>query len=123
MSSVVTIRGAVLTFLLSALTAGLLTVPAAVAAQPYDSCDEARAADRANIPRGDDAYDPSLDADDDGVACEVARSGRPIDEDLPNDTARNPDQSGRARRPADRGVEAPAEIDAGGGYCATHDCG
>lgn len=123
MPAVVTIRGGVLLFVLSALTAGLLTLPAAVAAQPFDSCDEARAADHANIPRGDAAYDPSLDADDDGVACEVARDGRPIDEDRPNGTPRNPDRSDRADRPANHRVEVPDEVDAGGGYCATHDCG
>lgn len=123
MSAVMTIRGAVLVFAVSALTAFLLTLPAAVAAQPYDTCDEARAAGQSNIPRGDAAYDPSLDGDGDGVACEVARDGRPIDEDLPNDTARNPDMSGGAERRVDRGVEVPDEVDAGGGYCATHDCG
>lgn len=36
---------------------------------PYSNCQEARADGRSNIPRGDPAYNPALDRDNDGIAC------------------------------------------------------
>jgi Excalibur calcium-binding domain len=37
---------------------------------PYSNCDEAHADGRYNIPRGDPAYNPALDRDGDGIACD-----------------------------------------------------
>lgn len=36
---------------------------------PYSNCADARADGRSNIPRGDPAYNPALDRDGDGIAC------------------------------------------------------
>ena len=44
--------------------------PVAVADPPYKNCSQARADGRADIPRGDPAYAPRLDRDNDGIACE-----------------------------------------------------
>jgi hypothetical protein len=58
-----------------ALAAGILgsaaaTSPVALADPPYKNCSQAHADGRYNIPRGDPAYQPKLDRDDDGIACE-----------------------------------------------------
>lgn len=37
---------------------------------PYANCDAAHADGRYNIPRGDPAYNPALDRDGDGIACD-----------------------------------------------------
>jgi hypothetical protein len=37
---------------------------------PYSDCEAAHADGRYNIPRGDPAYNPALDRDDDGIACD-----------------------------------------------------
>jgi Excalibur calcium-binding domain len=44
--------------------------PVAVAEPPYKNCSQARANGRHDIPRGDPAYVPHLDRDNDGIACE-----------------------------------------------------
>jgi hypothetical protein len=42
-------------------------------ATPYGSCDEAKKAGAAPLHRGDAGWNPKLDRDGDGVACEVGR--------------------------------------------------
>jgi hypothetical protein len=37
---------------------------------PFANCSEARAAGRENIPLWDSAYRPTMDGDQDGIACE-----------------------------------------------------
>ncbi|BBZ12043.1 excalibur calcium-binding domain-containing protein [Mycobacterium branderi] len=54
----------------AALGTGLAVAPAAVAGPPYKNCTEAHKDGRYDIPRGDQAYRPSLDRDNDGIACE-----------------------------------------------------
>ncbi|GBE67952.1 hypothetical protein MFM001_44140 [Mycobacterium sp. MFM001] len=54
----------------AALGAGVVVAPAAVAGPPYKNCTEAHNDGRYYIPRGDQAYRPALDRDNDGVACE-----------------------------------------------------
>jgi hypothetical protein len=44
--------------------------PIAVADPPYQNCSQAHADGRYNIPKGDPAYSPKLDRDQDGYACE-----------------------------------------------------
>jgi hypothetical protein len=39
----------------------------------FKNCNEAKAAGRSNIPKGDRDYRPSLDKDNDGIACEVGK--------------------------------------------------
>ena len=53
-----------------ALGVGLAIAPVAVAGPPYKNCTEARKDGRHDIPRDDAAYRPSLDRDNDGIACE-----------------------------------------------------
>lgn len=38
--------------------------------RPYLSCAEAKADGRSHIPKGDQTYNPQLDRDADGLACE-----------------------------------------------------
>lgn len=52
------------------LGAGVSIAPTAFADPPYASCSAAAADGRYNIPRGDPAYSPKLDRDNDGIACE-----------------------------------------------------
>ncbi|MGD1172158.1 excalibur calcium-binding domain-containing protein [Mycobacterium seoulense] len=52
------------------LGTGAFIAPAAQAGPPYKNCTEAHKDGRYNIPRGDPAYQPKLDRDDDGIACE-----------------------------------------------------
>ncbi|WP_407687148.1 excalibur calcium-binding domain-containing protein [Mycobacterium sp. HUMS_1102779] len=52
------------------LGTGVSAAPAAQADPPYRNCSQAHADGRYNIPRGDPAYAPKLDRDDDGLACE-----------------------------------------------------
>jgi Excalibur calcium-binding domain len=54
----------------AALAAAVGVAPVAVADPPYKNCSQARADGRYNIPKGDPAYRPQLDRDDDGIACE-----------------------------------------------------
>lgn len=49
---------------------GVSAAPAAQADPPYKNCSQAHADGRYNIPRGDAAYAPKLDRDNDGLACE-----------------------------------------------------
>jgi hypothetical protein len=49
---------------------GLTDSPAAQADPPYANCKQAAQDGRYNIPRGDPAYSPKLDRDNDGIACE-----------------------------------------------------
>lgn len=49
---------------------GVAVVPVAGADPPYRNCSQARADGRHDIPRGDPAYAPHLDRDNDGIACE-----------------------------------------------------
>jgi Excalibur calcium-binding domain len=44
--------------------------PTALADPPYANCKAAAKDGRYNIPRGDPAYAPKLDRDNDGIACE-----------------------------------------------------
>jgi hypothetical protein len=56
----------------AAVVAGVsvAAVPVAAADPPYRNCSQARADGRHDIPRGDPAYAPHLDRDNDGIACE-----------------------------------------------------
>ncbi|ORW01384.1 excalibur calcium-binding domain-containing protein [Mycobacterium kyorinense] len=67
-----TIRGFVGAIAIStaALGTALVLAPAAVAGPPYKNCTEAHKDGRYDIPRGDQAYRPALDRDNDGIACE-----------------------------------------------------
>jgi hypothetical protein len=49
---------------------GVTITPTAHADPPYKNCTAARQDGRSNIPRGDAAYQPKLDRDNDGIACE-----------------------------------------------------
>lgn len=49
---------------------GMTVAPVAQADPPYANCKAAAADGRYNIPRGDPAYSPKLDRDNDGIACE-----------------------------------------------------
>lgn len=51
------------------LGTGVSTAPAAQAG-PYKNCTEAHKDGRYNIPKNDPAYQPKLDRDNDGIACE-----------------------------------------------------
>ncbi len=55
-----------------ALVLGGVAVAAAppACAGQYANCTEAREDGVCGIPEGDDNYDPDLDRDDDGIACE-----------------------------------------------------
>jgi hypothetical protein len=53
-----------------AIVAGAAAAPVAVADPPYKNCSQARADGRHDIPRGDPAYAPHLDRDNDGIACD-----------------------------------------------------
>jgi Excalibur calcium-binding domain len=53
-----------------AIVAGAATAPVAVADPPYKNCSQTRADGRHDNPRGDPAYAPHLDRDNDGIACE-----------------------------------------------------
>jgi hypothetical protein len=50
--------------------ASVAVAPLASASPPYANCKEAHKDGRYDIPRGDPAYAPKLDRDDDGIACE-----------------------------------------------------
>ncbi|OBJ24839.1 excalibur calcium-binding domain-containing protein [Mycobacterium colombiense] len=52
------------------LGTGVSMAPAAQAAPSYKNCTEAHKNGRYNIPKGDPAYQPKLDRDNDGIACE-----------------------------------------------------
>jgi hypothetical protein len=49
---------------------GVTIAPAAQAGPPYANCTEAHKDGRYNISKGDPAYQPKLDRDNDGIACE-----------------------------------------------------
>ncbi|MCQ4364973.1 excalibur calcium-binding domain-containing protein [Mycobacterium gordonae] len=49
---------------------GVTVAAPAQADPPYANCKAAAADGRYNIPRGDPAYAPKLDRDNDGIACE-----------------------------------------------------
>ncbi|WP_292991413.1 excalibur calcium-binding domain-containing protein [Mycobacterium sp.] len=49
---------------------------AASADPPYQDCDQARADGRSSIPYTDPAYQPELDFDGDGLACEPSKAHR-----------------------------------------------
>lgn len=49
---------------------GVTVAAPAQANPPYANCEAAAADGRYNIPRGDPAYAPKLDRDNDGIACE-----------------------------------------------------
>jgi hypothetical protein len=49
---------------------GVSRAPAAHAGPPYANCTEAHRDGRYNIPKGDPAYQPKLNRDNDGIACE-----------------------------------------------------
>jgi Excalibur calcium-binding domain len=65
-----------MSFAAAVLLAGLLGVAAApvASASPYKTCKEAAHDGVFNIPKGDPNYDPGLDRDGDGVACEKKSS-------------------------------------------------
>jgi hypothetical protein len=50
--------------------------PMALADPPYQNCNEAHADGRYSIPISDPAYDPALDFDGDGLACEPSKGRR-----------------------------------------------
>ncbi|WIM90087.1 excalibur calcium-binding domain-containing protein [Candidatus Mycobacterium wuenschmannii] len=43
---------------------------------PYEDCSQARADGRSSIPYTDPAYNPDLDLDGDGLACEPSKAHR-----------------------------------------------
>ncbi|MGN6334567.1 excalibur calcium-binding domain-containing protein [Mycobacterium sp.] len=47
-----------------------VTAPMATASGPYRNCTEAHKDGRYSIPKGDPDYQPKLDRDNDGLACE-----------------------------------------------------
>ena len=59
------------TVIFGAVVAGAAAAPVAIADPPYRNCSQARADGRHDIPRGDPAYAPHLDRDNDGIACEA----------------------------------------------------
>ncbi|OBA60810.1 calcium-binding protein [Mycobacterium sp. 1100029.7] len=61
---------AALAVVAGALSIGVTVSPAAQADPPYANCKAAAKDGRYNIPRGDPAYQPKLDRDNDGIACE-----------------------------------------------------
>lgn len=52
------------------LGAAVGAAPIASADPPYRNCKEAHKDGRYDIPKGDPAYAPHLDRDNDGIACE-----------------------------------------------------
>ena len=52
------------------ITGATVTAPVAIASGPYRNCTEAHRDGRYNIPKGDPDYQPKLDRDNDGIACE-----------------------------------------------------
>jgi hypothetical protein len=56
--------------------AGITAHSPALAAPPYQNCNEAHADGRYSIPTSDPAYRPDLDLDGDGLACEPSKSRR-----------------------------------------------
>ncbi|WP_082965961.1 excalibur calcium-binding domain-containing protein [Mycobacterium kubicae] len=54
----------------SFLGIGVTVAPSAQADPPYANCTQAHKDGRYNIPKGDPAYQPKLDRDNDGIACE-----------------------------------------------------
>ena len=52
------------------ITGATVTAPLATASGPYRNCTEAHRDGRYNIPKGDSDYQPKLDRDNDGIACE-----------------------------------------------------
>nr|WP_232069021.1 excalibur calcium-binding domain-containing protein [Mycobacterium mantenii] len=52
------------------ITGATVTAPLATASGPYRNCTEAHKDGRYNIPKGDSDYQPKLDRDNDGIACE-----------------------------------------------------
>lgn len=52
------------------ITAATATAPMAAASGPYRNCTAAHQDGRYNIPKGDPDYQPKLDRDNDGIACE-----------------------------------------------------
>lgn len=65
---VLQVRGSAIALAAIALTAGCSS--AHPHGPPYQNCADAAKDGRDNIPRGDPAYAPWLDADKDGIACE-----------------------------------------------------
>lgn len=65
-------------FAVLALTFGVevANAPAAFADPPYQDCNDARADGRSSIPYTDPAYQPELDLDGDGLACEPSKAHR-----------------------------------------------
>lgn len=59
-----------MTVIAAFLGIGAAVAPPTQADRPYRNCTEARKDGRSNIPRGDPAYQPKLDRDNDGIACE-----------------------------------------------------
>jgi hypothetical protein len=55
---------------------GVSAASAASADPPYEDCDQARADGRSSIPFTDPAYQPELDLDGDGLACEPSKAHR-----------------------------------------------
>jgi hypothetical protein len=62
------IRALLVVAAISAAAVGL--APVAFADSPYANCTKAHKDGRWDIPKGDDAYWPAGDRDQDGVACE-----------------------------------------------------
>ena len=67
----IVIRALVIAAVAAGITTGAtVTAPMATASGPYRNCTEAHRDGRYNIPKGDPAYQPKLDRDNDGIACE-----------------------------------------------------
>lgn len=114
-----TVRRAAAIFAGAVLLALLVSVPMFATAQTgdIDCADfETQRAAQAQLDR--DPSDPNtLDSDSDGVACEGRFLGQQQNLDLGGD----PDGATERDVRVDEAPEAPTGIEAGGGYCATHD--
>lgn len=133
---VLTIRRAVAIFVGAALLALVASVPVFATAQTGDiDCADFDSQQQAQAELHRDPADPyTLDTDDDGVACE-GRFGAPRSRtDAAGDatTGGRSDSGAASGRPSDGDGEGPGSraaatrtlpdaVEAGGGYCATHD--
>ncbi|MFJ2509356.1 excalibur calcium-binding domain-containing protein [Arthrobacter citreus] len=102
-----------------------LAASPAAAAPPYANCAAAAAEGVYNIAEGQPGYEPSLDRDGDGVACEGTPPGGPEDVivDPPvtvpeNQIVQTPRGGANTGAPADKGTDAAGVLLAAGGVVA-----
>ncbi|MEB7503952.1 excalibur calcium-binding domain-containing protein [Arthrobacter koreensis] len=104
-----------------------LAASPAAAAPPYANCDAAAAEGVYNIAEGQPGYEPSLDRDGDGIACEgptpspAPPSPSPTTTTLPpvdNQIGNTPKGGANTGAPADEGTDATGVLLAAGGVVA-----